>query len=129
MPRLPISAGRASEATRFAILRTLPARPALEIAMTLMILGLVLFLGSHSVRIVAEDWRTKRIAAMGAGSWKAVYSIVAIAGFVLIAWGYGESRTAPTVLYTPPVWTRHLAALLTLPAFILIKWPSAASVA
>jgi hypothetical protein len=54
MPRLPISAGRASEATRFAILRTLPARPALEIAMTLMILGLVLFLGSHSVRIVAE---------------------------------------------------------------------------
>ena len=88
--------------------------------MTLLILGLVLFLGSHSVRIVADDWRTKRVAAMGEGPWKAVYSIVAIAGFVLIAWGYGEARTAPTVLYAPPVWTKHLAALLTWPAFVLL---------
>jgi len=88
--------------------------------MTLLILGLVLFLGAHSVRIVADDWRTKRVAAMGEGPWKAVYSIVAIAGFVLIAWGYGEARTAPTVLYAPPVWTRHLAALLTWPAFVLL---------
>jgi uncharacterized membrane protein len=120
MPRLPISMCRASDATRFAILRTLPAAPAAEIAMTLMILGLVLFLGTHSVRIFADDWRTKRIGAMGEGPWKAIYSVLAIAGFVLIAWGYGEARTAATVLYTPPVWTRHLAALLTLPAFILL---------
>jgi len=88
--------------------------------MTLLILGLVLFLGAHSVRIVADDWRTQRVAAMGEGPWKAVYSIVAIAGFVLIAWGYGEARTAPTVLYAPPVWTKHLAALLTWPAFVLL---------
>jgi len=88
--------------------------------MTLLILGLALFLGAHSVRIVADDWRTKRVAAMGEGPWKAVYSIVAIAGFVLIAWGYGEARTAPTVLYAPPVWTKHLAALLTWPAFVLL---------
>jgi len=88
--------------------------------MTLLILGLVLFLGAHSVRIVADDWRTKRVAAMGEGPWKAVYSIVAIAGFVLICWGYGEARTAPTVLYAPPVWTKHLAALLTWPAFVLL---------
>ena len=52
--------------------------------LAVMILGLVLFLGSHSVRIVADDWRTRRIAAMGEGAWKAVYSIVAIAGFVLL---------------------------------------------
>ena len=88
--------------------------------MTLLILGLVLFLGAHSVRIVADDWRTQRVAAMGEGPWKAAYSIVAIAGFVLIAWGYGEARTAPTVLYAPPVWTKHLAALLTWPAFVLL---------
>jgi uncharacterized membrane protein len=88
--------------------------------MTLLILGLVLFLGSHSVRIFAEEWRTRRIAAMGEGTWKGVYSIVAIAGFVLVVWGYGEARTSPTVLYSPPVWTKHLAALLTLPAFILL---------
>ena len=50
MPQLPISVGRAAEATRFAILRTLPAPPAVEIAMTLMILGLVLFLTLRLLR-------------------------------------------------------------------------------
>jgi len=88
--------------------------------MTLMIVGLVLFLGSHSVRIFADNWRAKRIATMGEGAWKGVYSVVALAGFVLIVWGYGDARSTPTVLYAPPVWTRHLAALLTLPAFILL---------
>lgn len=88
--------------------------------MTLLILGLVLFLGSHSTRVFAETWRTKRIASMGEMPWKAVYSIVAIAGFVLIVYGYAETRTAPVVLWNPPVWTRHLAALLTIPAFILL---------
>ena len=88
--------------------------------MTLLILGLVLFLGPHSVRIFADSWRTTRVATMGLMPWKAVYSVVSIIGFVLIAWGYGEARGAPVVLYTPPVWTRHIAALLTIPAFILL---------
>jgi uncharacterized membrane protein len=39
---------------------------------------------------------------------------------VLIIWGYGEARATPTVIYSPPVWTKHLAALLTLPAFVLL---------
>jgi uncharacterized membrane protein len=88
--------------------------------MTLMILGLVLFLGAHSVRIFAEDWRTARIAQMGPNGWKAAYSVVSLVGFVLICYGYGLSRQAPIDLYNPPVWTRHLAALLTVPAFILL---------
>ena len=88
--------------------------------MTLLILGLVIFLGSHSVRIFAEPWRGARIAAMGLNAWKGVYSIVAIAGFVLIVWGYGVARGAPVILYSPPVWTKHVAALLTIPAFILL---------
>lgn len=88
--------------------------------MTLLVLGLVLFLGSHSVRIVADDWRTKRVVAMGEMPWKAVYAIVALVGFVLIVYGYAEARTAPVVLWNPPTWTRHLAALLTIPAFILL---------
>jgi uncharacterized membrane protein len=88
--------------------------------MAYLIAGLVIFLGAHSVRIVADDWRAARIASWGEGKWKIVYSLVSIAGFVLIVYGYGEARLVPTVLYTPPVWTRHLAALLTLPAFILI---------
>ena len=88
--------------------------------MTLLLLGLVLFLGTHSVRIFAEDWRGRRIAAMGPMAWKGVYSLLAIAGFVLIVYGYAAARQAPVVLYIPPAWTRHLAALLTIPAFILL---------
>jgi len=88
--------------------------------MTLLIIGLVLFLGAHSVRIFAEDWRTARIAQMGPNGWKAVYSVVSLVGFVLIVYGYGLSREAPIDLFNPPKWTRHLAALITLPAFILL---------
>ncbi len=88
--------------------------------MTLLILGLVIFLGSHSVRIFAEPWRGARIAAMGLNAWKGVYSIISILGFVLIVWGYGVARGAPVILFSPPVWTKHVAALLTIPAFILL---------
>ncbi len=87
--------------------------------MTLLILGLVIFLGAHSVRIFADGWRAERIAQMGEKPWKAVVSLVSLAGFVLLVWGYGETRAMPE-LWNPPVWTRHLAALLTLPAFVLV---------
>jgi uncharacterized membrane protein len=88
--------------------------------MGVMVLGLVLFLGVHSVRIVADDWRAGQIAARGEGAWKGVYSLLSIAGFALIVYGYGLSRTAPVELWSPPVWTRHLASLLTLVSFVLL---------
>lgn len=88
--------------------------------MTILIAGLIVFLGVHSIRIVADGWRTQQIARLGELTWKGIYSVVAIVGFVLIVWGYGEARLSPTVLWDPPVWTRHLASLLTLVAFILI---------
>lgn len=88
--------------------------------MTILILGLALFLGVHSVRLVAEDWRARTVARVGDGPWKAVYSVASIAGFVLLVWGYGLARQQPAVLWAAPVWTRHLASLLTLPAFILL---------
>ena len=88
--------------------------------MTLLILGLVVFLGVHSVRIFADDWRTRQIARLGAGPWKGLYSVVSLVGFVLIIWGYGLARAEPVVIWNPPLWTRHVAALLTIPAFILL---------
>ena len=88
--------------------------------MALLIAGLVVFLAGHSVRIVADDWRTARVAAMGERRWKLVYSIVSLVGFVLIVYGYGQARQATGVLYAPPAFGRHAAALLTLVAFILI---------
>ena len=88
--------------------------------MALLILGLVLFLGVHSVRVFAEGARTRFIAQRGENVWKGMYSVLSILGFVLLIYGYGLARQQPVVLWTPPTWTRHLAALLTLPAFVLL---------
>jgi uncharacterized membrane protein len=88
--------------------------------MLILVLGLLLFLGPHSVRIFAEPWRNDQIARLGEGKWKGLYSLVSLAGLVLIVWGYGQARLDPVVLWNPPVWTRHAAAALMLPAFILI---------
>lgn len=88
--------------------------------MTLLFLGLLIFLAAHSVRIVAEPWRTATRERLGENAWKGILSLVSIAGFVLIVWGYGQARLSPVVLWTPPVATRHAAALLTLVAFVLL---------
>ncbi len=88
--------------------------------MSLLILGLVLFLGVHSVRIVADGWRSRVIAARGPNVWKGVYTLLSLAGFALIVWGYGQARQQPVVLWGSPGWTRHAAALLTLFAFLLL---------
>jgi uncharacterized membrane protein len=87
--------------------------------MSLLILGLLIFLGSHSVRIFAEEWRKARIARMGEMSWKGAYSVVSIIGFALIVWGYGIARREPVMLWSPPAWAPHFASVLTLVAFIL----------
>ena len=88
--------------------------------MVLLMLGLVLFLGVHSTRVFADGWRTQFIAARGANAWKGLYAVLSIAGFALMLWGFGLARQQPVVLWNPPTWTRHLAALLTLPAFVLL---------
>ena len=87
--------------------------------MIVLILGLVVFLGVHSVRIVADDFRTRSIARVGERGWKGAFSVVSLVGFALIVWGYGLARAEPTAIWNPPPWTRHLAALLTIPAFVL----------
>ena len=88
--------------------------------MTILLVGLVLFLGVHSVRIFAEDWRGRVVAARGPMTWKGLYSLVAIAGFALIVVGFGQARLQPVVLWTPPRWTHDVAGLLTLLAFVLV---------
>jgi len=88
--------------------------------MAMLILGLALFLGAHSVRIFADDWRSAQIARRGEGAYKGIYSLVSAVGLVLIVWGYGQTRIAPVELWSPPVWTRHAASLLMLASFVLI---------
>ncbi|HEU4618278.1 MAG TPA: NnrU family protein [Gammaproteobacteria bacterium] len=88
--------------------------------MTLLIVGLVLFFAAHSVSIVAPGWRERVRERVGGNTWRAAYSIVALAGLVLIIRGYGLARTQPTILYAPPLALRHLAAALMLPFFPLL---------
>jgi uncharacterized membrane protein len=88
--------------------------------MTALIAGLVLFLGLHSVRIVADGWRSAQITRIGERKWKGLYALAAVIGFILLIWGYGHARLEPVILWNPPAWLRHVVPLLTLPAFVLV---------
>jgi len=88
--------------------------------MLILIAGLIVFLGVHSLRIVADGWRSRQVERLGEGLWKGIYSVVSIAGFVLLVWGFGAARQHPVMLYAPPPWLRHVNALLTLVAFVLL---------
>lgn len=85
-----------------------------------LIAGLLLFLGAHSVSIVAPEWRDRMAGRLGRLGWQVLYSVIAVVGFWLIIRGYAAARLEPVVLYAPPAWTRHLASLLMLPAFVLL---------
>jgi len=74
----------------------------------------------HSTRIVADDWRTAQVQRLGERAWKGIYSLLSLAGFGLIIWGFGLAAHDPVVLWMPPVAMRHVAALLTLFAFVLL---------
>lgn len=89
--------------------------------MAVLIIGLIVFLGVHSVRIVAPGLRRGIVERRGLGAWKGIYSVVALVGFVLIVWGYGLARqAAPPVLYVTPFWMVHVNALLMVFAFIAL---------
>jgi uncharacterized membrane protein len=88
--------------------------------MTLLILGLLVLLGVHSLRIFADGWRSRRLARLGEMRWKGLYTLVSLLGFVMLCWGFGLARQQPVLLYVPPMALRHLNALFTLVAFVLI---------
>lgn len=88
--------------------------------MSLLVVGLIVFLGVHSVSIFAPAWRDGQLALRGERTWKGLYAIVSLVGFVLLVYGYGLARQAPVVLYTPPQGLRHFALLLMLPVFPLL---------
>lgn len=88
--------------------------------MTLLLVGLVVFLGLHSVRIFADGWRSRTIDRLGPSAWKGLYSVGSVIGLALIIWGFSLARTQPVQLWSPPVGMRHLASLLTLLSFILL---------
>ncbi len=88
--------------------------------MTVLILGLLMFLGVHSLRIFADGWRTRQLTRLGEMRWKGSYALVSLIGFGLLCWGFGLARQQPVPLYVPPLALRHLNALFTLLAFVLV---------
>lgn len=85
-----------------------------------LIIGLVVFLGVHSVRIAAPGFRHAQIDARGLNTWKGIYSLLSIAGFVILVWGYGMARQDPVVFWIAPSWMSHVVALLMIPVMILL---------
>jgi uncharacterized membrane protein len=88
--------------------------------MPVLIVGLLLFLGAHSVRMVADPWRARTIARLGPGLWKGLYALVSLVGFALIVWGFSLARQHPVLLYQPPLLLLRLNALFTFVAFVLV---------
>lgn len=89
--------------------------------MTILIFGLILFLGTHSVRIFADPWRSAMIKNVGDGKWKGFYSLISILGFMLIIFGYGQARFENIQIWSPPLWTWHVTALISVIAFVLVS--------
>jgi uncharacterized membrane protein len=77
-----------------------------------LIAGIVIFLGVHSVSIVSYEWRDRTAARLGPVAWRALYSLVALAGLALIFYGYGRARAAPIILYVPPLWIRDTMVMI-----------------
>ncbi|OJT99109.1 MAG: NnrU family protein [Rhizobium sp. 63-7] len=89
--------------------------------MTLLVVGLVLFLGIHLIRVLVPGFRTAMIEKIGKPAWTAVYSIASVVGLVVLAYGFGTARSEDWgMLYNPPVWTSHLAVTLMLIATICL---------
>ena len=88
--------------------------------MPYLIIGLILFLGVHSLRIVADDWRSDQLTQRGEKAWKLGYAALSLIGFALIVWGFGQARQSTVYLWPRLPGMNHLAALLTLIAFVLI---------
>ncbi len=91
--------------------------------MLVFVVGLIVFLGIHSISIVAPGWRTATLARLGERRWKGLYSVAAGVGLALLIVGYGMARRDPVVLYTPPAALRHLALVVMLPVFPLLFAP------
>jgi len=88
--------------------------------MVWLIAGLLIFLGTHSIRVLDEALRTRLIAQWGEKPWKGVYSILSIGGFALLIYGYGLARQAPVPLYELPLGVRHASTLLSWFAMVLL---------
>jgi uncharacterized membrane protein len=87
---------------------------------TLLILGLIVFVASHAFTM-ARGLRAQAVARLGEGPYKGLYSLVSLLGLVLIVWGYGSYRSGGYIqVWSPPIGLRHLAVPLVWAAFVIL---------
>jgi len=85
--------------------------------MTLLIIGIIVFLGIHLLPTFPQ-FRERLIGSLGETGYKVAFGVLSIAGFVLLVWGFAS---APVIqIWSPPPWTRWVAIILMLPAFIFL---------
>ena len=92
--------------------------------MALFLIGLIIFLGSHSTRIFAESWRNQIIDRIGEVKWKGLYTIISLIGFIIMVIGYGQARQSTVVLWQPNTFLIYIALALNLIAFIFLAGSS-----
>jgi uncharacterized membrane protein len=90
------------------------------VGLLVMILGLVLFLGVHTLT-TQRELRAGLIASWGEGGYKVGYALVSLVGLVLIVWGFADYRSTGWIdVWYPPAAMKHIAVALMLPAVILV---------
>jgi uncharacterized membrane protein len=90
--------------------------------MVLLVIGLAIFFLVHAVP-TRPDLRRGLVGRLGEGAYKAAFSIVSVIGLTLVVIGYGRTQGVAgqnPEIWSPPVWTRHLALILMIPAMILL---------
>ena len=88
--------------------------------LAVMILGLALFLGVHTLP-AQRELRGRVVSVLGEGSYKLVYALVSVLGIVLIAWGFAHYRATGWIdVWNPPTAMKHITLALMLPAVILV---------
>ena len=92
--------------------------------MALFLIGLIIFLGSHSCRIFADSWRNQMIDRIGEVKWKGLYTIISLIGFIIMVIGYGQARQNTVVLWQPNAALIYIALALNLVAFIFLAGSS-----
>lgn len=88
--------------------------------MLYLVVGLIVFLGMHSMRIAGDAWRDRLIQGIGLARFKMLYTLASLVGFVMLVYGFGLARDTPVVLWTPPSAMKHVAYLLTMVAMVLM---------
>ena len=88
--------------------------------MLLLILGLVLFTGIHSLRLGGDAFRTRLLNSLGEAKFKGLYSLISVIGFIFMVYGFGIARDAPVPIWSPPSFAKWIAYFLTLLAMVLM---------